>query len=205
MSKTTTPSGSDPSGEPVGPNVDGAGRSAGVSEDELFDVLANSRRRYALHALTGDETRTHELGDLSERVAAWENGIDVAEVSYDERKRVYTALQQSHLPKLDDAGVVSFDKDRGTVDATPALEDVEIYLDVVEGNEIPWSEYYLGLSAVSAALLAAVWVNAFPFALVPDLGWFAFVVVAFGVSATLNRYYSTDMRLGADDSPPELD
>ncbi|WP_425600868.1 DUF7344 domain-containing protein [Halobaculum rubrum] len=196
--------GADSAVQPVGPGDEEAD-SPGVSEDEIFDVLANPRRRHALHAIAGEEDRTHELGDLSERVAAWENGIEVAEVSYDERKRVYTALQQSHLPRLDEAGLVEFDKDRGTVDATPALEDVEIYLDVVRGREIPWSEYYLGLSGVSAALLAAVWVNAFPFTLVPDLGWFAFVVVAFTVSAAANRYYSSDMKLGSDTEPPELD
>ncbi len=181
------------------------GEPHGVSEEELFDVLGNTRRRNALHAIATAEERTHELGDLSERVAAWENDVTVAEVDYAERKRVYTALQQSHLPRLDDAGLVEFDKDRGTVDATPALEDVEIYLDVVRGNEIPWSEYYLGLSAVSAALLAAVWVGAYPFTLVPDLGWFAFVVVAFTVSATANRYYSTGMKLGGDDVPPGVE
>ncbi|SHH61806.1 DUF7344 domain-containing protein [Halobaculum gomorrense] len=176
-----------------------------VSEEELFDVLANTRRRNALHAIAQAEGTTHELGTLSERVAAWENEIDVTEVSYDERKRVYTALQQSHLPKLDEVGLVSFDKDRGTVDATPALGEVEIYLDVVRGKEIPWSEYYLGLSGVSMALLAAVWVGAYPFTLVPDLGWFAFVVVAFTVSATVNRYFSTEMKLGDDRSPPNIE
>ncbi|MFC6794284.1 hypothetical protein ACFQFH_07895 [Halobaculum halobium] len=168
-------------------------------------MLSNRRRRHALHAIAGAENETHDLGELSERVAAWENEIDVAEVDYAERKRVYTALQQSHLPRLDEVGLVEFDKDRGTVDATPALEDVEIYLDVVRGNEIPWSEYYLGLSGVSAALLLAVWVNAFPFTMVPDLGWFAFVVVAFSVSAAANRYYSRDMKLGGDSSPAELE
>lgn len=204
MSRATTSSGSEAAGGPGGPDSTGGSETASVSEDEVFDVLANRRRRHTLHAIVGEEERTHDLGELSERIAAWENDVDVAEVSYDERKRVYTALQQSHLPRLDEAGLVEFDKDRGTIDATPALEDVEIYLDVVRGNEIPWSEYYLGLSGVSAALLSAVWVNAYPFTLVPDLGWFAFVVVAFTVSAVVNRYYSADMKLGGNAAPPEL-
>jgi DNA-binding transcriptional ArsR family regulator len=79
-----------------------------VSEDELFDVLANQRRRFALHLLKreGDETVT--IGEMAEQIAAWENGIDMAEITGNERKRVYTALQQSHLPKMDNAGVVEF-------------------------------------------------------------------------------------------------
>ncbi|MFC7069040.1 DUF7344 domain-containing protein [Halobaculum lipolyticum] len=199
------PSGGGPADHATAGGPDDDDEPQHVSEEELFDVLGNTRRRNALHAIVGAEERTHELGELSERVAAWENDVDVAEVDYAERKRVYTALQQSHLPKLDDAGLVEFDKDRGTVDATPALEDVEIYLDVVRGDEIPWSEYYLGLSAVSAALLAAVWVDAYPFTMVPDLGWFAFVVVAFAVSAAVNRYFSTGMKLGGDSSPPGVE
>lgn len=206
MSGTTMPSGGGSADQPTaGVHEEGEPDAHTVSEEELFDVLANTRRRHALHAIAGGEERTHELGDLSERIAAWENDVSVAEVDYAERKRVYTALQQSHLPRLDDAGLVEFDKDRGTVDATPALDDVEIYLDVVRGNEIPWSEYYLGLSAVSAALLAAVWVDAFPFTMVPDLGWMAFVVVTFAVSAIANHYYSAGMKLGSASSPPGVE
>nr|WP_231736988.1 hypothetical protein [Halobacterium sp. CBA1126] len=120
------------------------------TEDELFDVLSNRRRRYAVHALEATDSAA-EIGDVAEQVAAWEYGVDVEQVSYEERKRVYTALQQSHLPMMDDAGVVDFDKNRGTVEPTDALDDVEVYMDVVQGNEIPWSVYYLGLSGVAAA------------------------------------------------------
>ncbi|UWG50084.1 putative trancriptional regulator, ArsR family [Halalkaliarchaeum sp. AArc-CO] len=186
----------------------GRGGTGHVSENELFEVLANRRRRYALHALKRDAEGADEqvdLGTLAEQVAAWENEVDLGEVSYDERKRVYTALQQSHLPKMDEAGIVSFNKDRGVVEPTPAMEDVEIYMDVIHGNEIPWSEYYLGLSLVSAALYAAVWLGVYPFTLLPDLSWGVFIVVAFLVSALAHRYYTSEMRLGAGDVPPEME
>ena len=186
----------------------GRGGTGRVSENELFEVLANRRRRYALHALKRDAEgggETVDLGTLAEQVAAWENDVELQEVSYDERKRVYTALQQSHLPKMDEAGIVSFNKDRGVVEPTPAMEDVEIYMDVIHGNEIPWSEYYLGLSVVSAALYAAVWMGVYPFTLLPDLSWGVFIVVAFLVSALAHRYYTSEMRLGAGEVPPELE
>jgi hypothetical protein len=147
------------------------------SQDELFDVLSNRRRRYA---------------------------VDVEQVSYDERKRVYTALQQSHLPMMDNAGVVEFDKNRGTVEATSALEDVEVYMDVVHGNEIPWSVYYLGLSGVAASLMAAVWAGAWPFSLFPDAAWGVAVVAMFAVSAVAHTYYARGQRIGETEAPPEL-
>ncbi|SEW18121.1 hypothetical protein SAMN04487945_1973 [Halobacterium jilantaiense] len=174
------------------------------TEDEVFDVLSSRRRRYALHMLKGRDEAV-ELGDVAEQVAAWEYGEDVADVSYDERKRVYTALQQSHLPKMDDAGVVSFDKNRGVVEPTPAIDDVRVYMDVVKGREIPWSEYYLGLSAVAATLLGAVALDAWPFAMLPDLAWGVAAVAAFAVSAVVHRYYARQTALGRGPAPAELD
>jgi hypothetical protein len=175
-----------------------------VSEDELFDVLANQRRRFALHLLKreGDETVT--IGEMAEQIAAWENGIDMAEITGNERKRVYTALQQSHLPKMDNAGVVEFNKNRGTIEPTPALKDVDLYMDVVEGKEIPWSTYYLGLSGVAVALTGAVWLGAWPFVLLPEMAWTVAIVVAFTFSAVAHKYYTAGMKIGEPDEPPEI-
>ena len=182
----------------------GAEPATEVSEDELFDVLANQRRRFAVHLLKREEKDKLEIGDMAEQIAAWENGTDMAEITGDERKRVYTALQQSHLPKMDDAGVVEFNKDRGVVEPTPALQNVDLYMDVVEGREIPWSTYYLGLSAVAAALTGAVWLGAWPFTLLPEMAWTVAIVVAFAFSAITHKYYTAEMKVGEPDEPPEL-
>ena len=186
--------------------VDGGGAepATDISEDELFDVLANQRRRFAVHLLKREERDQIAIGDMAEQIAAWENGIDTAEVTGNERKRVYTALQQSHLPKMDDAGVVDFNKDRGIVEPTPALTDIDVYMDVVEGREIPWSTYYLGLSGVGVALVGAVWLNAWPFILLPDIAWAIAVVVAFTFSAITHKYYTAEMKVGESEEPPEL-
>ena len=190
MASVTQPTG------PSEPNHD-------VSEDELFQVLANQRRRFAVHLLKREE-ESIPLGEMAEQIAAWENGVNRAQITGKERKRVYTALQQSHLPKMDRAGVVRFNKNRGVVEPTPALENVDLYLDVVEGKEIPWSEYYLGLSGVAAALVAAVWFGAWPFVLLPDMAWTLAVVVAFLFSALAHKYYTTEMKVGHHEKPPEL-
>lgn len=186
--------------------IDGGGAEPAteVSEDELFDVLANQRRRFAVHLLKREEKERFEIGDMAEQIAAWENGIDTAEITGDERKRVYTALQQSHLPKMDDAGVVDFNKDRGVVEPTPAIQNVDLYMDVVEGKEIPWSTYYLGLSGVAVALTGAVWLGAWPFILLPDMAWTVAIVVAFAFSAITHKYYTAEMKVGEPDEPPEL-
>ncbi|ELZ44600.1 hypothetical protein C464_13260 [Halorubrum coriense DSM 10284] len=175
-----------------------------VSEDELFDVLANQRRRFAVHLLKREDQDTLRIGDMAEQIAAWENGIETTEITGPERKRVYTALQQSHLPKMDDAGVVEFNKDRGIIEPTSALQDVDLYMDIVEGREIPWSTYYLGLSGVALALAGAVWLDAWPFVLLPNMAWMTAIVVAFTFSAITHKYYTAKMKVGEPDEPPGL-
>lgn len=184
--------------------MDGPVEGQEPTEDELFEVLANRRRRYALHALSRDPHGRTELGPLAEQVAAWENETTVSEVTGAERKRVYTALQQNHLPKMDDVGLLTFDKRSGSIEASEHVEDADIYMDVVRGRDIPWSEYYLGLSGVSGALVAAVWMDAFPFSVLPEMAWGAFIVTVFTISSAAHLYYTRQMKLGSGE-PPELE
>jgi len=69
------------------------------SRDEVFKALSNRRRRNVITYLKqhDDDARVR---DIAEQLAAWENDVEIPEVTYKQRKRVYTALHQSHLPKL---------------------------------------------------------------------------------------------------------
>ncbi len=175
----------------------------GLTSDELYDVLSNRRRRYVIHALKRRE-QPIELGELANQIAAWESDTTEQSVSSDARKSVYTSLQQAHLPKMDEANVVEFDKDRGVVDATPNLEELDVYIEFVESEQISWHQYYLGLFLIDAVLLAAVWVGAWPFLLLPDLAWAGIVTATFGVSAIVHYFYMRDSRLGTSAKPPDL-
>lgn len=174
-----------------------------LTEQEAFSVLANRRRRFALHAVSQRDDAV-ELGWLAKQVAAWEQGISLEEVGSDARKSCYVSLQQSHLPKMDEVGIVEFDERTGTIHPTPSARELDIYLEVVPGREIPWHGYYLGLGAMSTALLAALWVDAPPFAMLPDIAWIAFVVVALVVSAAVHTYLARGAKLGGDGPPPEV-
>lgn len=192
-----------PETEPVADPADEA-RAEHLSEDDLFELLSNRRRRYILNELLC-EGRPMEIGTLAQEIAAREDDLEYHEVSSKDRKRVYTALHQSHLPKMDRAGVVDFDQDRGTVEPTPALENVEIYMDVVRGRGLPWSDYYLGLTLLSGLLLAATTLGIGPFAALSLSAWGAFVVVSFGVFSLAHRYYARRNRLGIDEDPPGVE
>jgi hypothetical protein len=85
-----------------------------VAADDLLELLSNRRRRYLWRALRRDGAQL-DLSEASRRIAAWENGVDVDAVEYDERKSVYNSLHQFHCPKMADAGLIEFDKRASTV------------------------------------------------------------------------------------------
>jgi len=186
----------------------GSGTATDVTEipyDDCFDLLSNHRRRYALHYLQqqGEEAT---LGELADQVAAWENDVETDAVSYDERKRVYTSLQQVHLPRMDDLDVVEFDDREGRVTIGAAAEHLDVYLEIVHGNDISWSSFYLGLVFVNAGLLTGVALGVPLLAAVPGIGWAVFAVTTFLVTSLSHLYLArTEMRLGEPGSPPETE
>ena len=170
--------------------VAGANESSGstsgptsVDRETVFSILSNRRRRYVLHFLKGHEGST-DLRELSRRIAAWENECLPEQVTSKERKRVYAALHQSHLPKMDRAGVINYDPDRGTVDLTEATAAFDVYLEVVPRSELDWGEFYLGLGVLGTLVAALVALEIFPFRLLSPVTYlFLFALAALVVGA----------------------
>ncbi|NHN41803.1 hypothetical protein G9C85_09195 [Halorubellus sp. JP-L1] len=179
----------------------GASDADAPTRDELFHVLRNRRRRYAIHHLKRANEPV-DVGDLATQVAAWENDVPTEAVTSKQRRRVYNALQQTHVPELDDTGLV--ETERREVELTERAADLDVYLELVDGRDIPWSEYYLGVGALGAAVTAVTALNVGPFAAIPDVGAAAFLAVAMLVSACANYYYQGANRLGEREKPPEL-
>lgn len=175
-----------------------------LSRDLVFDVLKNRRRRHALHYLKQKDEPV-ELSELAEQVAAWENDSTVEGISAAERKRVYTALYQSHLPKLDDAGIVEYNQSRGIVELSEKAEQLDVYLELVSREDIPWSKYYLGLAFLGVAVVSAAWLHLSPFAALPDIFWAAIVVAAFSLSAIVHTFVTQKQQVGSGGTPPEVD
>lgn len=172
-----------------------------LSQQAVFDVLSARRRRQVLHYLF-QSNKPAELRELSRELAAWENKITADEVSYKQRMRVYTALRQSHLPKMDEEGVVEFDPDSGVVELTDDASDLEVYLEIVPHNEVPWSSYYLLLGVFCTGALGARQVGLVPFDIIPWAGWAVIIVLLFTGSAMVHRYRNRKMRLGTAGVPP---
>lgn len=192
MSTTVSPSGG-------GPSLDD--ESDDITQDVAFKMLSSRRRRHVIHYLLQREEDV-SLHELSKRLAAWENDVPYDEVTYEQRMRVYTALRQSHLPKMDDEGLVEFDPDAGDTRLTEEATKLEVYLDIVPHDEIPWSSYYLGLGVLSGVVVAVAWIGLFPFDVLPGIAWSLVVTALFVGSAVAHRRHDRRNRLGAEGSPP---
>lgn len=106
----------------------------GLSLDVLFDALADRRRRRVLRCLR--EYRTPmALADLADEVAAREQELPVPEVPPGEAERVYASLSHAHLPKLADANVVEYDRERGSVALSENSERAEPLLECARTDE----------------------------------------------------------------------
>lgn len=174
-----------------------------LSEDEIYGVLSNRRRRFVIHALKRKKEPV-DIAELSVHITAWEMGIDLEEVDYEDQRSVYSTLKRTHLPNLEEKNLVTVDREEKLVRTTSNLESLEIYVEALNSKEIPWSLYYVGLAGVAIALLLAVTVEAPIFGALEPLEMGIFTVTAFGMSSVVHHIIDRRTRLGNREKPPEL-
>lgn len=97
---------------------------ADLGIDTALDVLGNQRRRHVIDVLAQREQgTTHGLRDALA-------SIEYDDPSHQERKRVYVALYQTHLPTMVDADVLE-QRDEHEFAPGPAFEPVVRVLEAV--------------------------------------------------------------------------
>lgn len=163
-----------------------------ISIGVVFDILRNERRRLVLEHLEeqdGDVT----LGELAEQLAAIENDKPPAQITSQERKRLYVGLYQCHLPRMDDANAIDFDRDRGVVKRS---EQTELFIDHLpktgsETQETRWPLYYLGIGAGATVLFLADIAGLLPIAAATQI-LFLGVITAVGICAFFHYTETTE-------------
>ena len=170
-----------------------------LSQDVVFDLLSNPRRRFVLSYLR-QEGGPVDLVDLADEIAGWENETPVDELTSQQRKRVYVSIYQTHVPKLEDAGVVNYDRESGMVSLAERAEDIDEYLRG-EDERLPWQLYYLGLAVASAVFYLLVSFEVSAFAAISEFVAGLVIVGAFLALAVANFVYS---RYADSRMPPEL-
>ncbi|MFB6167901.1 MAG: ArsR family transcriptional regulator [Haloferacaceae archaeon] len=98
-----------------------------TSRVETLSLLGNDRRLRVVHDLVENEAQTTTTKALATRIAEAE-ADERDETADDLYKSVYVSLQQTHLPKLADHGIVTYDPEANTVGPGPRLDEAEVYV-----------------------------------------------------------------------------
>ena len=113
--------------------LNGIGTEAQFSADSALSVydirhlLSNRRRDLIIHHMAANDGRA-EFSELVDVVAEDVYGEPVDTISGEDRHKVYISLYQSHLPKLQDAKIIDYERKSGEMWFGEAAEDVLAYL-----------------------------------------------------------------------------
>ena len=109
-------------------------RSAHQRVNEAFDLLRNARRRYILYYLR-NESATVDLDELAAQIADWEAGATKTNSDETTVESVRTTLRHSHLLKLANAGIITYEPNPGHIELVEAHETNQILDEIPIGND----------------------------------------------------------------------
>ncbi|WP_137291569.1 DUF7344 domain-containing protein [Natronorubrum halophilum] len=132
-----------------------------LTQAELFDVFSNARRRRTVQYLKRRGGNC-DLAPLVEQVAAWENETEPDDVTRTQRRRVYISLYQTHLPMLQEHGIVDWDPDDHAIELLPGEDVFEPYLDHRLEDQRPWHRLYVTVTGLGMVALALSWLSVGP-------------------------------------------
>lgn len=121
-----------------------------LPEETIYEILSNNRRRTAFRQLSiaGEEIT---LRDLSVKIASAETGQSPPPRGI--RESVYSSLHQTHLPMLDEWGVVDYDRDNRSVSLCDNAHEIHRHMDMLTSNGLTWSELYRTLGVFSLLVI----------------------------------------------------
>jgi hypothetical protein len=156
-----------------------------LPETEIHHILSNPRRRKTLRYLS-DNHGTISVRELSEEIAAAETGESPP--PRDVRKAVYVSLHQTHLPLLDDKGVIDYDRSSKEVTLLDPARDIHLYMEVVTKYGITWAEFYRNLGVISLVTVTAAIVEIPAISMLDPLLWASLFLVLFAGSTVFHLW-----------------
>jgi DNA-binding transcriptional ArsR family regulator len=156
-----------------------------MTECQIHGILANERRRAVIERLDASPG-TVTVRDLSTAIAEAETGQSPPPARV--RESVYTSLHQTHLPKLDDVGVVEYDREGSLVHVRSAVRQVDRHMDVLNDLGITWGEYYRSLGVFGLVLVIGSLTGLPVVSWVDPLLWASGTLVAFAVSGAIQLW-----------------
>ena len=96
--------------------------------DDALDVLSDSNRRGMMYALTEGESDQFSYDELVDEM------VERGYVDESARETFEVSLTHSHLPKMDEKGVINYDQENGYIERVPH-EKVEEIVESLEEIE----------------------------------------------------------------------
>lgn len=150
-----------------------------LSKNDIFDVLRNERRRGIIEVL--HKHGEMSIRDISEYIA--DMGIG-DETNNKLRKSIYISLIQTHIPKLENLGIIEYDRHNDAVKLLPNVENVTLYMEVVRKGNLPWSTYYLLICGISLAGAVLIMIGAIK--LVTAEYWMLAILILLFISSIIH-------------------
>lgn len=104
--------------------------------DQIFDLLSEERRRYALYYLEQQDTPV-PVNDLAEQVAEWEADDASEAIPEEEYNQIRVDLRHRDLPKASELQYIRYDREAGFIELTDAPAEVEAVLHIAKVIERP--------------------------------------------------------------------
>lgn len=104
---------------------DAAVETPDLTDDRLYAALASTQRRRLLYYLLDREGGS--VDEIATVLTGWEATETGGMGTPDDRTRVRIALEHCHLPRLAEAGLVTYDREAGAVEIEPldpAVDDL---------------------------------------------------------------------------------
>lgn len=111
------------------PHKRSSNSSTNVLLDDVFEVLADRKRRHLIRYLLQCDPPV----SITEIADALQTRDKVGSV--DERRKLRVSLHHIHLPKLDEIDIVDYDTETNRVVGWHHVKSIEPYLDIAEKLE----------------------------------------------------------------------
>ncbi len=168
---------SETAGSSLGIKSDLQNKQVELSKSDIFGVLQNDRRRCVLEILRKDGNQS--VRSLSEEIARLESGE--ADPKSTVRKSIYVSLLQTHIPKMESLGVINYNREQDFVELLPAAQNFDVYMETVPKGDIPWSQFYVGLSTLAVVGSVTIYLGLFDW--VTSSQWMLFTSSLFMLSS----------------------
>ena len=95
-----------------------------IAFDTVLDLCADQHRRIALGALA-NEQRSLTVNDLTKAIVKHNHHTPMIEMPKGSLTELQISLHHAHLPKIEASGLIDYDQERGRVEPTAQLEQIQ--------------------------------------------------------------------------------